>query len=129
MKILGHSKSRTERGFSLIELMIATLLFTTIAGITFATDGVLIPYLDNVMNNPTAAQMAFLKTTYPAMFPGNAPVPVFTYTYDTGAAPQPANIREVNITLIVQSPRPDPQNNRLRVVTLTGQALRINPNQ
>jgi hypothetical protein len=94
-----------------------------------ATDGVLIPYLDNVMNNPTAAQMAFLKTTYPAMFPGNAPVPVFTYTYDTGAAPQPANIREVNITLIVQSPRPDPQNNRLRVVTLTGQALRINPNQ
>ncbi len=253
MKVLGHTKPRTERGFSLIELMIATLLFTTIAGITFALLGVslkryqtekdylnsfqqanvamdqiardvhsagyppansfttaaaalnptkvatpfawmpaypiapcvvgatctspgfydliteadlgdgngvqwiryvlqgttlmrgvarkngtdpvattalnLIPYLDNVMNNPTAAQMAFLKTTYPAMFPGNAAVPVFTYTYDTGAAPQPTNIREVNITLIVQSPRPDPQNNRLRVVTLTGQALRINPNQ
>jgi len=32
-------------------------------------------------------------------------VPVFTYTYDTGAAAQPANIREVNITLIVQSPQ------------------------
>jgi prepilin-type N-terminal cleavage/methylation domain-containing protein len=233
MKILRHSKSHTERGFSLIELMIATLLFTTVAGITFALLGVslkryqtekdylnsfqqanvamdqiardvhsagyppansfttaaaalspakvatpfgwspnylvtpctvgatctspgaydliteadlgdgngvqwiryvlqgttlmrgvaaktagadpvaataltLIPYLDNVMNNPTAAQMAFLKVSYPAMFPGGAAVPIFTYTYDTGAAAQPANIREVNITLIVQSLRPDP---------------------
>jgi prepilin-type N-terminal cleavage/methylation domain-containing protein len=248
----GHSTSRTERGFSLVELMIATLLFTTIAGITFALLGVslkryqvekdylnsfqqanvamdqisrdvhsagyppansfmtataaanpakvatpfawsptypaapctvgatctapgayelitesdtgngvqwvryslqgttlmrgvankvagtdpvtataptLVPYLDNVMNNPTAAQMTYLKASYPAMFPGNTAVPVFTYTYDTGTAAQPANIREVNVTLIVESPRPDPQNNRLRVVTLTGQALRINPNQ
>ena len=253
MKILRHSKSRTEQGFSLVELMIATLLFTVVAGITFALLGVslkryqvekdylnsfqqanvamdqisrdvhsagyppansfttlaaaanptkvatpfawmpaypitpcvvgatctspgaydliteadlgdgngvqwiryvlqgttlmrgvaqkngidpvattglnLIPYLDNVMNNPTAAQMTYLRTTYPAMFPGNAAVPIFTYTYETGAAAQPANIREVNITLIVEAPRPDPQNNKLRVVTLTGQALRINPNQ
>lgn len=94
-----------------------------------ATAANFVPYLDNVMNNPTAAQMAFLQNSYPALFPGNAPVPVFTYTYDTGALAQPSNIREVNITLIVESPRPDPQSNRLRVVTLTGQAVRINPNQ
>jgi prepilin-type N-terminal cleavage/methylation domain-containing protein len=94
-----------------------------------ATADKFVPYLDNVMNNPTAAQMAFLKNSYPAMFPGNAAVPVFTYTYDTGTLAQPSNVREVNITLIVESPRPDPQSNKLRVVTLTGQAVRINPNQ
>jgi len=94
-----------------------------------ATAGALIPYLDNVMNNASAAQIAALKATYPALFPGSAAVPVFTYTYDPGTALQPPNIREVNITLIVQSARPDPNTNRLRVVVLTGQAARINPNQ
>jgi hypothetical protein len=94
-----------------------------------ATVDKLIPYLDNVMNNASAAQMATLKATYPALFPGNVPVPIFTYTYDAGAALQPVNIREVNITLIVQSARPDPTTNTYRVVVLTGQAVRINPNQ
>jgi hypothetical protein len=63
------------------------------------------------------------------LFPGGAPVPVFTYIVDTGTAFQPANIREVNISLIVQSARPDPNTNKYRVVLLTGQAARINPNQ
>jgi Tfp pilus assembly protein PilW len=94
-----------------------------------ATVDKLIPYLDNVMNNASAAQIATLKATYPALFPGSAAVPIFTYTYDTGTLNQPANIREVNITLIVQSQRPDPNTNRYRVVVLTGQAVRINPNQ
>jgi prepilin-type N-terminal cleavage/methylation domain-containing protein len=94
-----------------------------------ATAGALIPYLDNVMNNATAAQMATLKAANPDLFPGNAAVPIFTYTYDPGTALQPPNIREVNVTLIVQSARPDPNTNRYRVVVLTGQALRINPNQ
>jgi prepilin-type N-terminal cleavage/methylation domain-containing protein len=94
-----------------------------------ATAGTLVPYLENVMNNATAAQIATLKATYPALFPGNAPVPIFTYTYDNGAAIQPPNIREVNITLIVQSARPDPNTNRYRAVVLTGRAARINPNQ
>ena len=94
-----------------------------------ATTAALIPYLDNVMNNATAAQMATIKAGYPSMFPGNTAVPVFTYTPDAGAPFQPAYIREVNITLIVQSARPDPDTNRLRVVLLTGQAARINPNQ
>jgi Tfp pilus assembly protein PilW len=94
-----------------------------------ATAGALIPYLDNVMNNASAAQIATLKVTYPALFPGSAAVPLFTYTYDLGTAIQPPNIREVNITLIVQSARPDPNTNKYRVVVLTGQAIRINPNQ
>jgi type II secretory pathway pseudopilin PulG len=94
-----------------------------------ATAGTLVPYLENVMNNATAAQIATLKATYPALFPGNAPVPIFTYTYDNGAAIQPPNIREVNITLIVQSATPDPNTNRYRAVVLTGRAARINPNQ
>jgi Tfp pilus assembly protein PilW len=94
-----------------------------------ATAGALIPYLENVMNNATAAQMATLKASNPQLFPGNVAVPIFTYTYDVGTAIQPPNIREVNVTLIVQSQRPDPNTNRYRVVVLTGQAIRINPNQ
>jgi Tfp pilus assembly protein PilW len=94
-----------------------------------ATAGALIPYLENVMNNASAAQMATLKTSNPQLFPGNVAVPIFTYTYDTGTLNQPANIREVNITLIVQSQRPDPNTRKYRVVVLTGQAVRINPNQ
>lgn len=94
-----------------------------------ATAGTLVPYLENVMNNATAAQMATLKAGNPQLFPGNVAVPIFTYTYDNGTAIQPPNIREVNITLIVQSQRPDPNTNLYRVVVLTGQAIRINPNQ
>jgi prepilin-type N-terminal cleavage/methylation domain-containing protein len=92
------------------------------------TAGVLVPYVDNVMNNASAAQMATIKTAYPNMFPGNNPVPLFTYVYD-GAAQEPENIRQVNINLIVQASTPDPKTGQVRVVTLTGQSRRINPNQ
>lgn len=94
-----------------------------------ATGPNLFPYLENVMNNATAAQMGLIRASYPSMFPGNTPVPVFSYTFDTGTLSQPPNIRDVNVTLIVQSPTPDPTTGQLRVVTLTGQATRINPNQ
>jgi hypothetical protein len=73
------------------------------------TDGVLLPYLENVQNGSLA---------------------VFSYTYDkTGPLPlaQPSNIREVNILLMVQSAQPDPQTGRFRTITLTGQAVRFNP--
>jgi prepilin-type N-terminal cleavage/methylation domain-containing protein len=89
----------------------------------------LVPYLENVMNNATPAQMAQIRASYPAMFPGDLPVPIFTFTYDSGALQIPGNIRQVNVCLIVQSSRPDSQTGRLRVVTLTGQAARFNPNQ
>jgi Tfp pilus assembly protein PilW len=73
-----------------------------------STNGALAPYLDNVINQG----------------------PVFSYTFDTPATlNQPSNIREVNITLVVQSAQPDPQTKQFRTITLTGQAIRFNPNQ
>ncbi len=93
-----------------------------------ATQAVLLPYVQNVMNNASAAQMALIQASYPTMFPGGAAVPVFTYTYDAAAAPNntPVNIREVNVTLIVMAAEQDPRTGQPRVVTLTGRGLRIN---
>jgi hypothetical protein len=68
----------------------------------------LAPYLDNVMNGS---------------------LPIFSYSYDAGATHLPSNIREVNISLMVRSLQPDPQTKQYRTVTLTGQAVRFNPNQ
>jgi type II secretory pathway pseudopilin PulG len=70
-----------------------------------ATAPRLVPYLENVMNG-----------SRPIFSYG--PLPLFT----------PANIREVNILLIVQSAQPDPQTQQFRTITLTGQAVRFNPN-
>jgi len=73
--------------------------------------GVLLPYLDNVINQSKS-------------------LPVFSYCYDdTGCVPGAglvSNIREVNVTLIVQSAQPDPQTGQFRTITLTGQAARFN---
>jgi len=79
------------------------------------TNGVLLPYLENVVN-------------------GTNSIAIFSYCYGTGcgdfATPhQPSNIREVNVCLMVQPAQPDPQTGQLRTVTLTGQAMRFNPNQ
>ena len=76
--------------------------------------GVLLPYLDNVINESKSRR-------------------VFRYCYD-GITDCPAatglvsNIREVNVTLIVQSAQADPQTGQYRTITLTGQAVRFNPN-
>lgn len=72
----------------------------------------LVPYLENVQNGP---------------------VPVFTYCYgsgcsDTVTAHQPSNIREVNITLMLRSTKVDPETRQYRTITVTGQAVRFNPN-
>ena len=66
-----------------------------------------VPYVENVINN-SAADIAAVQLNYPAMFPGGATIPIFTYTQDpnppTGiAANDVSNIREVEITLIVRS--------------------------
>jgi Tfp pilus assembly protein PilW len=75
--------------------------------------GVLLPYLDNVINQSKSK-------------------PVFSYCYvndvtdcrlPTGSV---SDIREVNVTLIVQSAQPDPQTQQFRTITLTGQAARFN---
>ncbi len=91
------------------------------------TRALLTAYVDNVMNNTSAAEMAQIQQFYPTMFPGGAPIPIFTYRTEAGTGP--ANIREVEITLIVRAANPDPRNRQLRVVTLTGRARRMNPSQ
>lgn len=106
--------------------------------------GVMAPYVTNVMNNASAAQIASLNADYPGLFPGGAPVPVFTYFCDNpnpspapatvacsaaGANDSPANIREVGIQLIVKTQGVDEQSGDIRAISLNGMARRINPNQ
>jgi prepilin-type N-terminal cleavage/methylation domain-containing protein len=104
--------------------------------------GVMAPYVTNVMNNASPAQIAALNAAYPGLFPGGTAVPIFTYTCDTadptvgpvtcsvaGANNSPANIRQVGITLIVSTQGVDAQSGKIRAVSLNGMARRINPNQ
>jgi prepilin-type N-terminal cleavage/methylation domain-containing protein len=104
------------------------------------TDAVLFPYVRNVMNNASAAQIAAYRAVYPAMFPGGNPVPIFTYYCDpaagvtTGAVPctaanNPTAIRDIGVNLIVLAANNDAQTNRPRLVELNGQGHRINPNK
>ena len=101
------------------------------------TLAVLAPYILNVMNNATAAQIARIKVNYPGMFPGGNAVRIFNYTFDPplGAAGcisglfSPCNIRDVGVTLIVQSPQRDTTNQQLRLVELNGRGRRSNPNK
>jgi type II secretory pathway pseudopilin PulG len=101
---------------------------------------VMLPYIQNVMNNATGAQIAAIQAAYPAMFPGGTPVPIFNYTCDTksgtpttcptaGAANSPVNVRDVEVALIVQTPGLDAVTGRVRVVELHGRGRRVNPNQ
>jgi prepilin-type N-terminal cleavage/methylation domain-containing protein len=94
------------------------------------------PFVQNVVNNQVAPYLA----VYPGTFPGGNPVPVFSYTCDTGNIPQPcpllgatnnspANIRDVVVTLIVAAPSVDATTGVPRIVQLTGRGRRINPNQ
>jgi prepilin-type N-terminal cleavage/methylation domain-containing protein len=77
--------------------------------------GVMLPYLDNVMNGP-----------------GNKSLPIFKYGYDcfnsapSAAFQQPSNICKVNVMLIVQAAQPDPQTGQFRTITLTGDAALFN---
>jgi prepilin-type N-terminal cleavage/methylation domain-containing protein len=87
----------------------------------------MVPYVENVMNNTTAAEMTFLRGFYPTLFPGNTPVPIFTYQFDAGGINTPLTIRSVNITLIVRSANVDVKTRQPIVVTLTGFARRVNP--
>jgi type II secretory pathway pseudopilin PulG len=76
-----------------------------------STDGALLPYLENVINQTKA-------------------VSIFSYKPDAAITTTNAlNIREVNISLIVQSARKDLQTGQFRTVRVTGQAVRFNPNQ
>lgn len=102
--------------------------------------GAMVPFLTNVMNNAQTAQptmFAEIVAAYPAMFPGGKAQPVFTYTCDTPAGSQPcatagsngipANIRDVDIALIVAARQPDMQTLLPKIVELTGRGQRVNP--
>lgn len=94
-----------------------------------ATQASLVPYVENVVNNPGAQEMAAIRVAYPNAFPAGA-VPVFDYAaFDTGKAQTAQFVREINITLMVRSPRPDPRTGQPRVVTLNGRVRRINPSE
>lgn len=102
-----------------------------------ATSGSFVPYVQNVMNNATPAQIAQITASYPAMFPGGQAVPIFTYICDTPSGPQtcssasaagyntPANIQDVEITLIVQAATADAQAGQPRLVELHGRGHRL----
>ena len=77
---------------------------------TSGTD-ILVAYLENVLN-------------------GNQGVAIFSYTGGPGSPVplQSSDIQKVDIKLIVQSAQPDPQTQQFRTITLTGQAVRFNPN-
>jgi prepilin-type N-terminal cleavage/methylation domain-containing protein len=105
-----------------------------------ATAGAMVPYVQNVMNRAGGAQITAIRAAYPAMFPGGNPVPMFTYTCETGGSTPlscpsaaafntPPNILDVEITLIVQATAADAQTGQLRLVELHGRGHRINPNQ
>jgi prepilin-type N-terminal cleavage/methylation domain-containing protein len=102
-----------------------------------ATQPSLVPFVQNVMNNATPAQIAQFQALYPNMFPGGAPVPIFRYICDSaagmttcdqaGSSNSPVNVREVEVTLIVQSPQLDPVTGNPRLVMLNGRGHRVNP--
>jgi type II secretory pathway pseudopilin PulG len=104
-----------------------------------ATAGAMLPYVLNVMNNATPAQIAQFQAAFPAMFPGGTPQPLFQFMCDTANGPvlcqiaagnnSPANVRDVDITLIVMTPQRDAQTNQIHLVELNGRGHRVNPNK
>jgi len=92
-----------------------------------ATSGVLVPFVQNVVNNP--AQPIFSYTCDNPPLPQFPPPPTISCTSPlAGASNAPANIRDVIITLIVAAPLPDARTGQPRLVQLVGRGRRINPN-
>lgn len=98
-----------------------------------------VPYVQNVMNNSSPAQIAQFQASYPNMFPGGNPVPVFSYTCYMPTGPQPCisagsynspvNVTDVEITLIVMAPTRDAQSGQPRLIELHGRGHSLNPIQ
>src|SRR5258708_1526359 len=104
--------------------------------------GVLVPFVQNVVNNACPPQIPNCQTAYPVIFPGGPPVPIFSYASDNSPPPpatmpclgaladnSPTNIRDVMITLVVAAPLADATTGMPRLVQLNGRGRRINPNQ
>jgi len=130
--------------------LVGTTLMRGMVGKTVGTDpdaatsaaGILAPFVQNVVNNVCPSQIPTCQAAYPGLFPGGTPVPIFMYFCDNSSPPpptfqcasasankSPANVREVNITLIVAAPLPDATTGRPRLVMLNGRGRRVNPNQ
>ncbi|HEY2461879.1 MAG TPA: prepilin-type N-terminal cleavage/methylation domain-containing protein [Candidatus Acidoferrum sp.] len=104
------------------------------------TAPLLTPFVQNVVNN-SVGQIPKFQALYPSMFPGGAAVPIFSYVCDVdpslssvaqpcpaiGTYNSPQNIRDVEVTLIVMTPTPDPQTGQPRLVELNGRGRRVNP--
>jgi type II secretory pathway pseudopilin PulG len=98
-----------------------------------------VPYVQNVMNNATPAQIAEFQAVYPNMFLGGNPVPVFNYFCNTpygtqqcvaaGSYNSPLNVTDVEITLIVMAPTKDAQTGQVRLIELHGRGHSLNPIQ
>lgn len=101
-----------------------------------------VPYVQNVMNNASPAQIAQFLAVYPQMFPGGNPVPIFGYTCPNPTPPpltiacalagsnnSPLNITDVEITLIVMAPTVDTQSGQVRLIELHGRGHSLNPIQ
>jgi prepilin-type N-terminal cleavage/methylation domain-containing protein len=98
-----------------------------------------VPYVQNVMNDASPAQIAQFKAVYPNMFPGGNPVPVFSYfcytPYGTqpclsaGSYNSPQNVTDVEVTLIVMAPTKDAQTELPRLIELHGRGHSLNPVQ
>jgi prepilin-type N-terminal cleavage/methylation domain-containing protein len=96
-----------------------------------------VPYVQNVMNNASATEIAKFRAVYPSMFPGGNPVPVFSYTCYTpfgskpcvsaGSYNSPQNVTDVEITLIVMAPTVDAQTGAPRLIELHGRGHSLNP--
>lgn len=101
------------------------------------TSTTFVPYVQNVMNNAPAAQIAQFKVTYPQMFPGGNPVPIFAYECYTPAGSQPCvsagsynsplEVTDVEVTLIVIAPTVDAQTRLPRLIELHGRGHSMNP--
>jgi prepilin-type N-terminal cleavage/methylation domain-containing protein len=125
--------------------LVRTTLYRSVVPKTAGTDpaaatsdpAVMVPFLTNVMNSPSAAQLAQITATYPSMYPGGVAQPIFQYTCDTPAGLQPCpiagtygvpnRVRDVDITLIVMTRQPDVQTQLLKLVELDGRGHRVNP--
>ncbi len=105
-----------------------------------ATSSAFVPYIQNVMNNASPAQIAQFQAVYPQMFPSGNPVPVFSYyCYSPYGPPQPCpsagsynsplNITDIEITLIVMAPTKDAQTGQVRLIELHGRGHSLNPIQ
>jgi prepilin-type N-terminal cleavage/methylation domain-containing protein len=102
------------------------------------TQPAFVPFVQNVMNNASSAQIAQFQAFYPQMFPGGNPVPVFSFfCYSpfgpsqpcpaAGSYNSPLNVTDVEITLIVMAPTKDAQTGQPRLIELHGRGHSLNP--